>query len=102
MGKNNCHKKWKSDGRFVKYPLREDDNGQKFIPFCTYSGHIGLIADDHYRKVKCERKGGGKYCGYYRRFRSEELFRTARATETLEVSVVYEAGSSEHHNSSRQ
>ena len=89
VGKNNCHKKWRyQNDRFAKYPLRIDENGQKFIPFCTYSGHIGLIIEDRYRFRKCENHGNSKPCSYYRRFRQEDQERLLyEETQSIEVTI---------------
>ena len=73
---NGCSNRWKNDGRFVKYnPPREEVKEEvktAFIPFCKHPSHIGLIADPEYRFRKCEKKGNGKFCPYYSRFREED------------------------------
>jgi hypothetical protein len=93
MSKLRCHKKWKSDGRFTRYSFRHDEEGHNFVPFCTYSGHIGLINDDRYRQKKCERNGGGKPCSYYRRLREEDSERLVyKQTNSIEVTIDQSSG----------
>ncbi len=87
--RNKCHKKWgRADGRFVRYRFREDEQGNPFVPFCIFSGHIGLIADDRYRQRRCEKRGKGKYCPHYRRLRLENQERVIyRQTQSIEITV---------------
>jgi hypothetical protein len=83
---NNCHSKWKRDDRFIRYRLREDNIGP-FIPFCTHSGHIGVINEDRYRTRKCE-KNGKKPCPYYHRFREFDPKKIVYSeTQSIEVTV---------------